>query len=142
MILLCHIRPDARAANGTSSHAPTMRPRWTRRSSRLLTVKVCHLSFSLMLHRTFRPKPRPHSRPDLPCAIARGICRLRALGLRVHVNGLVTVPASSFRECSHYGPPKTLFAFGKRLIPATHPTMQSYIWTWFPDHASTVETLA
>jgi hypothetical protein len=47
---------------------------------------------------------------------------------------------SSFRECcSHYGPPETLFAFGKRLIPATphHAVLQ---WTWFSDHASTVET--
>jgi hypothetical protein len=50
---------------------------------------------------------------------------------------------SSFRECSHYGPPETLFAFGKRLIPATQRTMQYYIrWTWFSDHASMVETLA
>ena len=46
---------------------------------------------------------------------------------------------SSFRECSHYGPPETLFAFGKRLIHATphHAVLQ---WTWFSDHASTVET--
>jgi hypothetical protein len=35
---------DARPGYGTSTHAPTMRSRWTRRSSRLLSLKVCLLS--------------------------------------------------------------------------------------------------
>jgi hypothetical protein len=87
----------------------------------LLSLKVNQVS--TLARRTFRPKPRAvHPRPDLP---RMGFLSARALRLRVMSgNGACFL---SFRECSHYGPPETLFAFGKRLIPATHPTMQYYI---------------
>jgi hypothetical protein len=82
---------------------------------------------------------RPPYIPDYPCLVRPRlvVCRLARVSITCKGAGF-----SSFRECSHYGPPETLFAFGKRLIPATHPTMQYYIGPGSSDHASMVETLA
>jgi hypothetical protein len=121
MILLCHIRLMRGQA---MERRPTPRP--CAQDGRSPSLPECLSTF----HSSFiAPVDR-----SLACTSPTGptlyghTWLFRRLRVEITCKCLVTVPSFfSFRECSHLWSSENPFHFGKWLIPATHPTMLSYI---------------
>lgn len=112
---------DARPGYGTSTHAPTMRSRC---SSDLLSLNVWQLSTRAPSHLSTEASPR--TSPTGPTLYGRAWFFRRLRG-KITCKCLVTVPASFLPRMFSLWSSENPFHFGKWLIPATHPTMQSYI---------------